>query len=231
MRFSISSSVLLLLGFLLTVSGGCANSFTDALPYWPFGDTERTNYFTPAKRVERLRSMASQAGGKSASEQESIALDLAAQIKSEEDPVIREELVRTIAAYSTPTSRAVQMAALKDFEPAVRIAACEKLAVAGDEEVATALADLVQNDSDIDVRIAATKGLGQLKGPAVVPALAVALDDNDPALQHRAMQSLKATSGQDFGNDVSAWRQFARGETPTRKPTSVAEQLRSLSPF
>jgi len=224
---------LLLLCILLLSSTGCANSVTDALPYWPFGDKERTNYLTPAKRIVQLRELSEQAGTKSASEQEAIASDLAAQIKREEDPLIREELIRAISAYPTATTRAVQMAALKDFDASVRLVACQMLATSGDAEVAAALAEMVQSDADIDVRLEATKALGNFKNPEVKPALALALDDSDPALQHRAIQSLRATSnGQDYGNDVGAWRQYARGETPTQKPpTSVAEQLRSLSPF
>lgn len=224
---------LLMFGLLALSCSGCANALTDALPYWPFGNTERTSYLTPAKRIVKLHELAEQAPSKSAAEKETISGDLATQIKQEEDPVIREELVKTISAFPCETTRAVQMAALKDFDPYVRIAACEKLADSGDPAVAAALADMVQNDADIDVRLAATDALSKFKDPAVKPALALALDDSDPALQHRAIQSLKATSGgQDYGNDVSAWRQYARGETPTTKPpTSVAEKLRSFSPF
>jgi HEAT repeat protein len=224
---------LVLLGTLVLCSSGCANGLTDALPYWPFGNTERTTYLTPAKRIVKLNELAEQASSKSEAERETISGELATQIKQEEDPVIREELVKTISAFPTATTRAVQMAALKDFDPYVRIAACEKLSDTGDPAVAAALAEMVQNDADIDVRLAATDALSKFKDPAVMPALALALDDTDPALQHRAIQSLRATSnGQDYGNDVSAWRQYARGETPTPKPpTSVAEKLRSLSPF
>jgi len=222
---------LLLSSFLLSATG-CANSLTDALPYWPFGDRERTNYLTPAKRMNQMRAMAASAGQRSASEQEAYAAELAAQIKQEEDPLIREEIIRTLSAFPTTTSQAVMMAALKDFDAGVRIVAIKELSGSGDSEVATQLAAMVQSDADIDVRLAATDALAKFKGPTIMPALALALDDTDPALQHRAIQSLKASSGEDFGNDVSAWRQYARGETPpAKRPTSLAEQLRSLAPF
>ena len=223
--------LLLLSVFMLNLTG-CANALTDALPYWPFGDNERTSYLTPAKRMDQMRAMAAQAGRQSASEHETIASSLAAQIKKEEDPLIREEIVRTLSAFPTATSRAVQVAALKDFDAGVRITAIKELTKSKDAEVPSLLAGLVQSDADIDVRLAATEALGSFPNANVLPTLAVALDDTDPALQHRAILSLKATSGQDYGNDISAWRQYARGETPTTRPSSsIAERILGLSPF
>jgi hypothetical protein len=39
--------------------------------------------------------------------------------------------------------------------------------------------------------------------------LARALEDADPAVQYRAVASLKKVSGRDLGNDVNAWREWA----------------------
>jgi hypothetical protein len=59
-----------------------------------------------------------------------------------------------------------------------------------------------------------------------VPALGVALEDPDPAMQYRAVNSLRAISGRDLGNDVQQWRLYVKGQLP-EEPT-FAERLRRL---
>jgi hypothetical protein len=80
-------------------------------------------------------------------------------------------------------------------------------------------------DADIDVRLAAARALGKLKNPASVSALGLALDDDNPAMQFRAMQSLKAVTGKQF-ETVKEWREYLHGEK-TESP-SVWARLRRL---
>jgi HEAT repeat protein len=91
------------------------------------------------------------------------------------------------------------------------------------------LGDVVRRDSDLDVRIAATNELGRFPEQAAIEALGVALSERDPALQYRAVQSLKSATGHDFGNSVPAWREFVAGRTPLpeRQP-SLVERFRRL---
>jgi HEAT repeat protein len=77
--------------------------------------------------------------------------------------------------------------------------------------------------------MAAARALGGTRDPASVAALGTALDDKDPAMQYRAMAALKNVSGKDLGNDVRAWQQYVKGETPqSQAPTSIAERLRHM---
>ena len=86
-------------------------------------------------------------------------------------------------------------------------------------------------DKDVDVRLAAADALGKIKSPEAVKALAVALDDRDPALQYAGVQSLKTITGRDLGPDVQAWKQVAAGENPPMATPTVAERLKKASPF
>ncbi len=81
------------------------------------------------------------------------------------------------------------------------------------------------------MRLAAAEALGKINSPDSIKALAVALDDRDPALQYAGVQSLKAITGRDYGPDVQAWRQVASGGNPPPYTPSVAERLRKVSPF
>ena len=40
-------------------------------------------------------------------------------------------------------------------------------------------------------------------------------------MQHRAMASLKKVSGQDYGDDVEAWRQYAKTGQAQPQPSLV----------
>ena len=47
-------------------------------------------------------------------------------------------------------------------------------------------------------------------------------------MQYVAMESLRKSTGENFGHDARMWRQYVRGETPTRSETSVVSTLRGL---
>ena len=141
--------------------------------------------------------------------------------------VRRVDAVRALAALSTNSASATLFAATTDRDAQVRVAACQGLATRQDPNAIPALQHVLGSDTDIDVRLAATRALGVFQDRAAIGALAIALDDPDPALQYRAMQSLKTASGQNYGTDLVAWRQFVRGENPTVKGTSLAERFRN----
>jgi hypothetical protein len=85
---------------------------------------------------------------------------------------------------------------------------------------------MVRSDGDLDVRIAAARELGKFEDRAAVQSLGAALDDPDPALQRRAVESLRRISGEDFGNSVPAWRQYVRGEPVDQpEPPSMVQWL------
>jgi HEAT repeat protein len=107
------------------------------------------------------------------------------------------------------------------------------LGAQGDPGTVKNLERTLRADNDQDVRLAATEGLGGIKTPDSIQALSIALEDQDPALQFVAVESLKSVSGQDFGGDVRAWRQYATGQDPAiqERPVSLAEQIRKVTPF
>ena len=84
------------------------------------------------------------------------------------------------------------------------------------------------DDSNTDVRLAAARSIGEFSGEQAITAVAVALDDKDPALQRRVMQSLEKISGEPLGTDRAAWEQYVKATTndmiaPNRKPNSTID--------
>jgi HEAT repeat protein len=134
--------------------------------------------------------------------------------------------VRVVAKCATATGTQVALAAIKDPDSDVRLVACDALGKRGGPPAVAALCDALKLDLESDVRLAAAKALGETHDPAAVPALGAALEDQDPAMQYRAVNSLRAISGKDLGNDVQRWRLYAKGQLPP-EPT-FAERLRNL---
>lgn len=209
---------------MAVVSVGCSS--------WPFLAKKRTTVITPGMRIATVREMAAQASDLDTSEQTRLTQQLATQIQNEPDPLVRQAIQETIAEYETPLAQNVLLAGLQDNETDVRLACCRKLAGRSELVVVNSLRQVIEKDENLDVRLAAVEALGKIPSTESVSALAVALKDRDPALQYAGVQSLKAISGQDLGNDVKAWQQYAEGNQPRiSSGTSVAERFKQYSPF
>jgi HEAT repeat protein len=184
---------------------------------------------TPHQRLEALDSLASQAANAGPDERDRVARKLTGRYRSESDPLFRAAVVRALGDLPSPAAAEGLTLALEDSDPDVRITACEAWRRLGGPEALRVLTRVLNESTDLDVRLAATRELGALGDPAAAQSLGLALDDPNPALQWRAVQSLKAVSGRDFGDNLSAWRQFARGGVPhPPENPSLAERLRSL---
>lgn len=190
---------------------------------WADDEKHGPTFHTRLAKLGELRSQASSLGPE---DRERIAGELATLLKEEETAVMRVELLRTMAVYPSPNTFSALEVSLADVEPRVRIAACNALATWQTPEAMQALGNAVGSDADLDVRIAAARALENYNDPAAAKALSIALDDNDPALQKVAMQSLKTTTGKDYGNSVPAWREYLAGGDPSPPPpVSIAERL------
>ena len=199
---------------------------------WPFPERELTTYHTPSMRADALEQFAMRSTGVDSPEQRQITDQLARQMQVEPDPLVRQAVVKAITEFRTPMAHQVLEAGLADEDTAVRVACCHALGRRGDAMSVAPLANSLRTDEDIDVRLAAAEALGQTKSPQAIQALIVALDDRDPALQYAGVQSMKAITGEDYGPDVQTWRHVAAGGTPPpREAPSVAERLRSVTPF
>ena len=206
---------------------GCANWRAKLDPAKVAAEREKYGA-TADQRIEELAAAAARANRGSPAEQADYTHGLSKQLLAEHDPRVRAAMLAVAADFDTPAAVAICRGALEDPEPRVRMAACEAWRKRGGPEAVSLLGARVSADADIDVRLKAVRELGALEDKAAVPALARALEDPDPAIQFRAVTSLKQVSGRDLGDDVNAWRAWAADPNAEGTEWSIAEEFRKL---
>ncbi|MEZ6114812.1 MAG: HEAT repeat domain-containing protein [Pirellulaceae bacterium] len=190
---------------------------------WAADESYRPTYYT---RMESLADLRTSARRLDPATQQRVSAEMVELLRNDSNPLIRRETVRVLAELPNVEAAEGLRQAIGDSDSMVRVAACEAWQRRGGDEGIDILANLVGSDTDQDVRMAATRSLAEFRDPRAVRALGLALDDADPALQYRAMQSLAKSTGKRYGDDLVAWREFVQGGSPPeRGGTQFAELL------
>ena len=133
-------------------------------------------------------------------------------IEHDDNALLREAAVKTLAVLPEPLSKKGLTQALEDGSARVRVAVCEAWCQRQSGSAVDHLARVLGSDTDLDVQLAAAKALAKFNDPRAIRALALALDSKDPALQYRATRSLAEITSVDFGRDVASWKKYLSGE-------------------
>lgn len=199
----------------------------------PFYQEERTTFQTPRRRIEAIEAIAQRSTGEDTPEQQEIVRELVATLASENDPLIRQAALETIADFNTSLSSQALLAGLSDADQHVRTATCGMLGKRSVPGSAEALSQVVRNDDTLDVRLAAAQALGRVG--ATEKQLLPLLEDRDPAMQLAGVEAMRRKTGRDLGGDVAAYVALAKGETPSAEQaedrTSVAGRAVDWIPF
>jgi HEAT repeat protein len=216
---------MLLLAAAITF-GGCAKRYGGA---WPFGEDQTAELKkygpVPRQRIEAMQDRAKKMAKASPQEQEAFCNEMARQMPNETDFNVRMAVIKMLAHMDTPSAKAVMYAGMKDPEAEIRVACCEAWGKNPSPETTRMLAETLSGDTDLDVRMAATKALASAGDKEAVTALGRALEDSDPGLQYCAVASLKKVTGKDLGNDVNAWRQLAQQPEPPVRTKTLASRM------
>ena len=137
------------------------------------------------------------------------------------EPILLVKLHAIQLLSDLPTAESVEtlMLASRDPDSRIRKAAIDSWQRMQNTEAIAQLQEIIGADTDVDVRLHATRALGSFTDQKAASALSMALTDTNPAVQFRATQSLAKITGQKFGADVSAWQEFL-GEQTTEQAKS-----------
>ncbi|MFT5471621.1 MAG: hypothetical protein ACI8UO_006756 [Verrucomicrobiales bacterium] len=225
-RFVLSPIFLLLIVLAFT---GCAElSWMNpvlVLREWPEDD----RYIVPFhQRVEEIRRIGYGAEQYSPEEQLSVATQLTDLIRESKNPLLRATATRSLGRFPSSLASTGIGLAMVDEDWAVRVSATEACRWQADEAAQQRLVAMLKDES-VDVQIAAIRELSNFPGGTTITALGEFLDHTDPAVQIRAIDSLRTVSGRDYGNNFALWRSFVRGENPATPPKgSIVSRARSF---
>tara|TARA_B100000945_G_scaffold260446_1_gene218583 strand:+ start:2771 stop:3478 length:708 start_codon:yes stop_codon:yes gene_type:complete len=147
-------------------------------------------------------------------EQRRHATALSKQISQEQVPVVRRELVRTLAHFHIVESEAGLKTAMQDSDSDIRLVACKAWGTRPGDVAKTVLLTAVRSDEDTDVQSAALRVLGNFQGQDVFDELKKALKSRDPAVQYAGIQGLRIFTGEDWGEDPETWVAGLEGKSP-----------------
>ena len=141
--------------------------------------------------------------------------------RTDVDPLVRSAAVRALGKSRKPEYQSTLIAALKDGSPLVRWDA----AVALDQVPGPAAVEPLRrqggDDASADVRTACAKALRHYTTQPAVQTLIRLLDDPSYQVRHQARKSLEEATGQDRGQDPSAWMSLLEG--PLTRPAQRLE--------
>lgn len=127
----------------------------------------------------------------------------------DQDPTVRAACAHALGTHGTTDDAAVLIALLEDPTGFVRWEAAKALQKIHHADAITPLMDVMDDDEDADVRLAAAQALGQYPTRSVFNALVGALTDRDFGVVQSASMSLAQLTGQDLGTDGGHWLDFA----------------------
>ena len=192
-------------------------------------DRELAPTFTD--RLAELDLLKNQLDGMPESEQQQWAEQLARIIQHDPSGEMRARAVATIAKLPSPSAITALNFASGDEVEKVRLAACRAWKQRGDAAARDMLLSLAKQDESTSVRQAAIDGLSVFSGDDVNATLTQLLSDRSPAIQFQVAQSLKKSTGRDYGGDFNAWKQFMAGEDVPEPPQpSLAERAWNALP-
>ncbi len=213
----------LMLGLLLAAAGCRSAGVPPGVLFWEKQDV--ADFELPHEKIERYQKLAASGRRKPAEEKEKLAQQLATEIRETKDPILRTHIVQALEVLPSPTGAKVLQAAISDEDEYVRLVAVKGLSAQGGTDNTRALARVVESEKDLAVRMAAIRGLGNLKTPEAVTALAIALDDPNPAIVDSTIDSLEIATGKYYARDAKVWAEVARGSDLPQKERSIAERL------
>ena len=126
------------------------------------------------------------------------------------DATVRAACIKALGMHGSVDDALLVIPGLRDEVSFVRWEAAQALQRIHHPGAVGPLMEVMKNDEDADVRMAAADALGQYARPAVFDALVGMLTDANYGVARSAASSLRTLTGQSFGEDPGEWLSWSR---------------------
>lgn len=215
----------LLLAIAICAVPGCAkrpfSSLAEIRAPWAVDSPEDEAHLadTLFEKKRRMEAAVAVAQGGPVEQQQRVAQGLREIIRRDPILLLRLHAVNLAKLLRCPAATGALQDASTDSSADIRIAAVKAWESMPADQAVPQLQEMIGSDTNVDVRLSATKALGKFSGRQAVGAISLALNDPDPALQLRAMESLASASGENLGLSVSAWKDYVARVNPASSST------------
>ncbi|MFK7768700.1 MAG: HEAT repeat domain-containing protein [Mariniblastus sp.] len=172
-------------------------------------------------RKQKMTELANSVVNAPVEDQQKVAQQLTDTLHSDPVLLLRLHSVKLLGTLNCPGAIQGLVDASYDHNSDIRIAAIKSWKAMPAETAIPQLQEIIGSDSNIDVRLAGTRALGNFSGQEAVRAISLALDDPDPALQLRAAESLQVVTGEQLGRNVVAWQEYVKNILPQETTPST----------
>ena len=215
----------------LTLSLGCQDGPLYALkvtnPYYSLKEwrDEKAYGQTEYDRWQEMLSLSDSIQDLSVEDQYLWLDRFAEMLENEESAEMRRLVVVSAGQLDDPQSWKLIETGLKDTNTKVRMEACRSLGKRQDDDSLRLLATVIGSDTNQDVKNSAVTALASFQGEVAVDSLRVALSDRNPATRAIAIDSLRESTGKDYGNDPKEWIAALDGQQMDEEPTRFADRV------
>ncbi len=181
---------------------------------------------TSFERKRQLNEIVESARAGTTTDKSDAASQLAEVIQRDPVLLMRLHAVALLGQLDSPRAIETLKLASRDSDSRVRLAAVNGWQSQPAAIAVGQLQEIIGSDTDVDVRLAATRALGEFSGQDAVNALSLALTDSNPAIQFLATESLEKITGEKIGVDVAAWQSFIAAQSGE---TAIDQTARAIS--
>lgn len=229
-RVIVGVMAMLLSSFAVGCQDGPLYAIKAANPYFAMNQWKKDEAIgiTDHQRRQQLTDLAESIGTMSSDRQAFWSGHLEKMIENDDSAEMRRLAMRAAGGLRDPSAIALIKKGLDDESMKVRMEACEALGRQTGDDAVRMLATTLGSETNQDVRHAAMMALSNHKTPVAVDSLRVALNDRNPATRSLAMESLRGSTGKNYGSDPQVWIAALDGKTVSEPETRIADRIRDL---
>ena len=131
-------------------------------------------------------------------------------LKRDENELVRSLAARLMGLEGKTVYVYPLLMALNDPKSLVRIEAAQSLGTLKSEEALTRLGELLEQDSNIYVKLKILKTINHMNAKKAVPDLIEALDDEEPAVSFQSLMLLEKFTNAKAGLGKNDWKEWLK---------------------